>query len=114
MRAAELGAPLAAVEVVVSSTTDRRGVFGMGRANAAALSTQVLVGIDAPGVSDAVLADLVDYADAHSPVTESLRRAVPVETVLQRIGAHGPDAASDLPTDPRSAVQAPNPERPIP
>lgn len=81
MRAAQLGISLSKLEVTVGSESDNRGLLGIvDSAPAGPLSTQVTVRIAAPGVSDQALHELVQWAVHHSPVSDAVRRAVPVLT----------------------------------
>jgi uncharacterized OsmC-like protein len=81
MRAAQLGVVLKRLEVTVASQSDDRGVLGISDAvPAGPLSVRVTVRIAAEGASDQDLRDLVHWAEQHSPVSDAVRRAVPVTT----------------------------------
>jgi uncharacterized OsmC-like protein len=85
IRAAEEGIalPPGAVEVVVDSESDDRGILGLDPAiPAGALSLKVAVSINAPGVSSEAAEALINWAVEHCPVTDSVRRAVTVEVVI--------------------------------
>ena len=82
IRAAALGLelPAAAVEVTVDSESDDRGILGLDDAiPAGALSMKVVVSIQAPDVDRAALETLARWAVDHCPVTDTVRRAVPLE-----------------------------------
>jgi uncharacterized OsmC-like protein len=77
IRAAALGLEPGAIEVTVDSESDDRGILGLDDAiPAGALSVKVLVTI--ADLDDAGRRDLVDWAVAHCPVTDTIARAVPV------------------------------------
>ena len=77
MRAAKLGIELTTLEVHVESESDNRGVLGLDPAVSAGLGvlrTRIRIG----GNADADrLRELVQWADAHSPVACTVRDAPP-------------------------------------
>jgi uncharacterized OsmC-like protein len=78
MRAAQLGVALSKLEVTVSSQSDDRGLFGVGdNIPPGPLSLQVHVRIGAPGTTPEQLREIVEWAEAHSPVGDAMRRAIP-------------------------------------
>jgi len=82
MDAAAEGLALAKLEVSVSSRSDLRGHLGMADAqgepvSAAARDVHLLVRIAAPGVSPERLRNLVDESNRCSPMSATLRHAVP-------------------------------------
>lgn len=86
MRAACLGVVLNHLEVTVESNSDNRGILGMDEKVSAGLATlRTVVRIGAPGTSDEVLREIVNWADAHSPVGCTLRSSpaysVDIETL---------------------------------
>lgn len=84
LRAAQLGVELSTLEVTVSSESDSRGLLGDAEgAPAGPLSVQVGVRIAADGVPEQTLRDIVRWAEAHSPLGDALRRAVPVRLDTQ-------------------------------
>lgn len=84
IRAAAVGVTLGAVEVEVDSESDDRGILGLDDAiPAGALSTRVIVAIDAPGLDRPVLEDLVRWAVGHCPVTDTVSRSVPLEIEIR-------------------------------
>jgi uncharacterized OsmC-like protein len=83
LRAAELGIVLDNLEVVVSSRSDGRGMFGVGNGILAGpLSASMQVQVSARGVDAHNLRELVSWGIAHSPVADALQRAVPMEMVV--------------------------------
>ena len=78
MRAAQLGVTLTRLEVTVDSVSDSRGIFGLGEGiPPGPQSMQVRVQIAADGASAEELRQIVEWAEAHSPVGDALRRAIP-------------------------------------
>lgn len=81
MRAAQLGIVLSRLEVTVGSESDNRGLFGVSEAvPPGPLSMRVNVRIAAEDASAQQLHELVEWAEKHSPVSDAVRRAVPVTT----------------------------------
>ena len=81
MRAAQLGIVLSRLEVTVGSESDDRGLLGVSDAvPPGPLSVRVMVRIAATGASSEQLHELVHWAERHSPVSDAMRRAVPVAT----------------------------------
>lgn len=79
MRAAHQGVTLTALEVTVDSESDDRGILGASAAvPAGPLSTRVAVRLRAVGTSDDQLRQVVDWAVEHCPVTDAVRRAIPM------------------------------------
>lgn len=84
MRAAELGIALQRLEVTVDSESDDRGLLGMDEAvPAGPLSSRVRVRIAADGIDPERLRELVEWAERHSPVSDAIRRAVPMAVELE-------------------------------
>jgi uncharacterized OsmC-like protein len=84
MRAAEENIVLSRLEVAVDSDSDDRGLLGMDDTTPAGpLRTRVRVTIAAPGVSEAKLRELVEWAREHSPVDDAMQRAVPVTVEIE-------------------------------
>ena len=80
MRAAELDIALTDLEVTAESETDMRGLLAVGDGVAPGPArARLRVRLEADGVDGGQLEELVRWADAHSPVGDALRRAVPVE-----------------------------------
>ncbi len=85
IRAAMLGVelPAEAVEVIVDSESDDRGILALDAAiPAGVLSLRVAVSIAGGSVDRSTFEDVVRWAVDHCPVTDTARRAVPVELRL--------------------------------
>jgi uncharacterized OsmC-like protein len=81
MRAAQLGIVLTLLEVTVGSESDDRGLLGVSDSvPPGPLSVSVGVRIAAEGASPEQLHELVRWAEKHSPVSDAVRRAVPVDS----------------------------------
>lgn len=79
IRAAATDVKIGSVEVEVDSESDDRGILGLDEAiPAGAISTNVVVSIDAPGVERVDLEALAAWAVAHCPVTDTISREVPL------------------------------------
>jgi len=77
MRAAQLGVTLSTLEVTVDSESDDRGLLGMDDTiSAGPLGVRTRVRIGADGVAPARLREIVEWAEAHSPVGDAIRRAI--------------------------------------
>jgi uncharacterized OsmC-like protein len=86
MRAAQLGHRLGSLEVVVDSISDDRGILGIDPTTPAGpLSSRVLVRLSAPGVEADELRALARWAVDHCPVSDAVRRAIPL-TVEVEVG----------------------------
>ncbi len=80
MRAAQLGVTLTRLEVTVESVSDDRGIFGLGDGvPPGPQSLQIRVQIAAEGATSEELRQIVEWAEAHSPVGDALRRAIPTQ-----------------------------------
>ena len=78
LRSAQEGISLAALEVTVDSESDDRGLLGMDDAiPAGPLSSRTRIRIAAPGVAPERLREITKWAEAHSPVSDAVVRAVP-------------------------------------
>lgn len=84
IRAAALGIELSAgVEVTVDSESDDRGILGLDDGiPAGALSMKIVVSIPPAGIERAALEALARWAVDHCPVTDTVRRAVPLEVEI--------------------------------
>lgn len=77
MRAAQVGVTLTTLEVTVDSESDDRGLLGMDDTiPAGPLSIRVRVRIGADGAAPERLREIVEWAEAHSPVGDAIRRAI--------------------------------------
>lgn len=85
MRAAQLGVSLRLLEVTVDSQSDDRGLFGVGGGSVlpGPASMRVRVRIAADGVPPEQLREIVEWTEAHSPVGDAMRRAVPLTTEIE-------------------------------
>jgi uncharacterized OsmC-like protein len=84
MRAAQLGVTLTTLEVTVDSESDDRGLLGMDDSIAAGpLSMRTRVRLGADGATPDQLRGIVEWAEAHSPVGDAVRRAVPSQTEIE-------------------------------
>jgi uncharacterized OsmC-like protein len=84
MRAAEEGIELSRLEVTVDSESDDRGLLGMDDAiPAGPLRTRVRIIVEAKGVPESKLSEMVEWARHHSPVDEAMLRAVPVSVEVE-------------------------------
>lgn len=83
MQAAEDGIRLTRLETKVSSESDDRGLLGMGNAPAGPLRVFTKVWLEADGTGEDELRELVERALRRSPVSDALRRAVPVRVEVR-------------------------------
>jgi uncharacterized OsmC-like protein len=78
MAAAREGLELGRVEVVVDSESDDRGILGIDSSvPAGPLSSRTRVWVEAGGVAREDIERLAQWADAHCPVQDAVRRAIP-------------------------------------
>jgi uncharacterized OsmC-like protein len=75
--AAKEGISLKTLEVTIGSQSDDRGLVAAAEVPAGPLESWARVKIAAEGVTPGKLRELVEWAEAHSPVTDALCRAVP-------------------------------------
>lgn len=84
MRAAQKGVELTTLEVVVDSESDDRGILGMDDSiPAGPLNMRTRIRIGAEGVEPEHLREIIEWAEAHSPVADAIRRAVPMKTEVE-------------------------------
>lgn len=84
MRAAHQGIQLEDIEVTVDSESDDRGILGADLYTPAGpLSTRVAVRLRSVGAERQHLQKVVDWAVEHCPVTDAVRRAIPVTVELE-------------------------------
>jgi uncharacterized OsmC-like protein len=90
MRAAELGIDLESLEVTVDGESDDRGLLAVDESvPAGPLSIRTRVRISAPGAEPGAIAELVEWAERHSPVADAFRRSIPSSLQLEiNEGAH--------------------------
>ncbi len=78
LRAAQLGIVLSRLEVTVDSVSDDRGILGLADGvPPGPQSMSIRVRIASDGASPEQLHEIVAWAEAHSPVGDAVRRAVP-------------------------------------
>jgi uncharacterized OsmC-like protein len=87
MRAATLGITLDLLEVAVESESDSRGLLGMDGVPAAMSALRSKVKIAAHGVPPARLREVVEWADAHSPVGCTVRNPPALALEIETVGA---------------------------
>jgi len=84
MRAAHQGIQVDDIEVTVDSESDDRGILGADLYTPAGpLSTRVAVRLRAVGAERQHLQKVVDWAVEHCPVTDAVRRAIPLSVELE-------------------------------
>ena len=83
MQAAAQGITLAQLEVAVHSESDARGLLGMADVSAARSNLRMEVTISAPGAPAQQLEQLIAWAEAHSPVSCTLRSSPVVALQIQ-------------------------------
>jgi uncharacterized OsmC-like protein len=80
IRAASLGIELESVDVEVDSESDDRGILGLDDdIPAGAIAVRIVISIEAPEANRGTIEALAAWALDHCPVTETVRRAVPIE-----------------------------------
>jgi uncharacterized OsmC-like protein len=88
MRAASQGLGSIRVEVTVDSVSDDRGILGLDDAVAAGPeSTRVAIKIDGTDADAGQLNDIGRWAVDHCPVTDALRRAIPLSVTVESAAA---------------------------
>lgn len=84
IRAAALGYELTAVEVTVDSESDDRGILGLDDSiPAGPLSARIAAAVSAPGRGTDEVDALVRWAVEHCPVSDAIKRPVPVEVAIE-------------------------------
>jgi uncharacterized OsmC-like protein len=84
MRAAELGVVLEGLEVSVDSESDDYGILGIDDAvPAGPLSMRVHVRASSPTAPADMVHEVVAWGVAHCPVCDAVKRAVPVEVIVE-------------------------------
>jgi uncharacterized OsmC-like protein len=83
MRAAMLGIELDRIEVTIDSESNDYGILGIDESvPAGPLSVRTRVSVAAREASGEEIRELVDWATAHCPVCDAVKRAVPVSVEL--------------------------------
>jgi uncharacterized OsmC-like protein len=84
MRAAELGIQLQRLEVSADSESDDRGLLAVDETvPAGPVSSRIRIRIDAKDATPGQLRELVEWAGNHSPVSDAIRRAVPLRVEIE-------------------------------
>jgi uncharacterized OsmC-like protein len=84
IRAASLGLTIGPIEVTVDSESDDRGILGLDPSiPAGALSTKVVASVGGSDLRPTDVRDLVDWAVAHCPVTDTIARSVPIAVEIR-------------------------------
>ena len=87
MEAALRGIAIARLEVEAHSESDARGMLGVENVPAGPMRFWLKIALEAPDASQAELRALVASADAHSPMTNGMRRQLDVGTDFQLAGS---------------------------
>lgn len=83
MRAERLGIRLTRLDVTATSHSDARGLLGLDPSvPAGPLDVAMRVDVGAENADDAQLAELVAWAQEHSPIGNALRRPIQVELTV--------------------------------
>jgi uncharacterized OsmC-like protein len=78
IRAAQEGVQLDTLEVTIGSISDDRGMLGdSGGIHPGPTESRAHIKVSSKGTPEAKLREIVEWAEQHSPVTDSLARAVP-------------------------------------
>ena len=81
MEAARDNVELSELKVTVESETDFRGVLGVdGSAHPGPLAVRVRIELAAPDATEDQLREIVERAEAHSPVRDAISREVSMST----------------------------------
>ena len=84
MRGAQLGIAFERIQVSVDSESDDRGILGIDEATPGGpLSTRLVARVWAPGADPSQLEQVVRWAVDHCPVTDAVRRAVPLSVEVE-------------------------------
>ena len=80
MRAAQVGLVAFSCEVEVDSESDDRGILGLDASvPAGPVSMRVALRLAADGAEEAALRDVATWAVDHCPISDAVRRAVPLQ-----------------------------------
>lgn len=85
LRAAELDLALSHLEVRAESTSDGRGMLGMGEVPAGPLQVTLSITVSAPHATTDEVTELINYASLHAPVGDALESSTRIETVVEII-----------------------------
>ena len=81
MRAAEAGIEIESVSATAASTSDGPAFLGLREGTVGFLGLTITIDLSAPGASRQQIDELIEYALAHAPVSESVEHAVPTTVV---------------------------------
>lgn len=81
MRAAELDVELESVSVTAASTSDGHAFLGLRTGTVGFLGLNITIDISAPAAPRQQIDELVEYALAHAPVSDSVEHPVPTTVV---------------------------------
>ena len=83
MRAEMLGVTLSSVEVTVDSESNDYGILGLDASiPAGPFSMRARVKLSSPDADEGMLEEIVEWAAAHCPVHDAVKRAVPVSVEI--------------------------------
>jgi uncharacterized OsmC-like protein len=92
LRAAQLGVELTALDMRVDTLSDDRGMLGMDDSKPAGpLNMKIRIRIGTKEASQKKLHEIVEWAEAHSPVGEPLTRIMPVEYAVEIVQSQRPE-----------------------
>jgi len=84
MRSAVLGADVGSVSVTVDSESDDRGILGLDASTPAGpLAGRVLITFFGGSAPEPLLHEIATWAFDHCPVTDAVRRAIPLELRME-------------------------------
>ena len=84
MRAAQEGVTLDSLEVTVDSQSDDRGILGLADdIPAGPLSSRMHIKVSSAGTEADKLRAIVEWGHAHCPVSDAVKRAVPVSLEIE-------------------------------
>lgn len=84
MRAAQVGLELEKIEVLVDSESNDYGILGIDEAvPAGPIQTAIRVRISTAAADEQTAREVVRWADMHCPVTDAVRRSIPVQTQIE-------------------------------
>jgi len=81
MRAAEVGIEIESLTATAASTSDGPAFLGVRDGTVGLLGLTITIDISAPGASSRQIDELIRYALAHAPVSDSVEHAVPTSVV---------------------------------
>lgn len=85
--AAVLDVPIGDVQVDVEAQVDARGTFGVDDVSPGCEAMRYRVYIESPAPEERVQ-EVIEKADAHSPVLHNFRRPIPIEREVEIVAPH--------------------------